>query len=248
MQQQHRPQQRKLKLYLTHDQACSYLTEQLSRTLFVDPTETPNAALYGQLLDTGFRRSGNHVYRPHCRQCQACVSVRIPVSDFRPRRSQKRCYKRIASNVQVAIKPPTFDPEHFALYQRYTLARHGDGDMKDIDAAQYLEFLATDWCATAFIEFRWQEQLMAVAVTDQLAHALSAVYTFFDPALSHHSPGVFAILWQIGEARRLGLQHLYLGYWISDSGKMNYKAEYRPLEAWNGYAWRRFEPGETLSA
>ena len=88
---------------------------------------------------------------------------------------------------------------------------------------------------------------MAVAVTDVLPNALSAVYTFFDPTLGRFSPGVFAILWQIDEARRRGLKHLYMGYWIADSKKMRYKDQYRPLEAWNGRAWRRFEPDESIT-
>jgi arginine-tRNA-protein transferase len=236
----------KLCLYLTPDHPCAYLPEQAARTLFVDPTEQPDARTYAELLEVGFRRSGNHVYRPHCNDCRACVSVRIPVAHFQAKRSQKRCWKRLVEDVEIAVAPPDFNPEHFALYQRYTATRHGEGDMKDVNEAQYLEFLTSDWCATHFVEFRLHGRLMAIAVTDQLTNALSAVYTFFDPDLSAHSPGVFAILWQLRYARTLGLSHLYLGYWIAKSDKMNYKSQYRPLEAWNGRSWTSYPRGMEL--
>ena len=69
-----------------------------------------------------------------------------------------------------------------------------------------------------------------MAVTDRLATGLSAVYTFFDPDEPRRSLGRYAILWQIEEARRSELPALYLGYWIRNCRKMNYKTEYRPLE------------------
>lgn len=67
-------------------------------------------------------------------------------------------------------------------------------------------------------------------MTDVLPNGLSAVYTFFDPDQAARSLGRFAILWQIEECRRLGLEALYLGYWIKNCRKMNYKSEYRPLQ------------------
>ena len=181
-----------------------------------------------------------------CFQCSACVAVRIPVAGFRPRRSQQRCRKRNADDILVRIRPAQFDEEHYRLYQRYTGGRHPDGSMAAMDETRYLEFLTTRWCETMFVEFHREQRLMAVAVTDRLPNALSALYTFFDPDFSAYSPGVYAILWQIDEARRNGLRHLYLGYWIAECRKMSYKQEYRPLEAWDGHGWRRFEAGEVL--
>ena len=75
-----------------------------------------------------------------------------------------------------------------------------------------------------------EEKLIAVGVSDVLDTGLSAVYTFFDPALEKRSLGNFVILWQIEQARILGLDFLYLGYWIKDCVKMEYKSTYRPLE------------------
>jgi arginine-tRNA-protein transferase len=242
----HRSASTRVALYLTAAHGCSYLPGRTAQTLFLDPTTDPDPALYQRLLETGFRRSGNHVYRPQCPGCSACVPVRIPVDAFRPRRSQRRAWQRNRHGIEVRLRAPAFDPEHYALYRRYTSGRHPRGGMADADPGQYLDFLTTEWCSTRFAEFRREGELLAVAVTDLLPDALSAVYTFFGPEHSRASPGVFAILWQIAEARRRGLAHLYLGYWIAASDKMRYKDEYRPLEWWDGVGWRRCEPGEAL--
>ncbi len=236
----------RIPLYLTPEHECAYLPPRPAQTLFIDPGLEPDEYVYDHLLQAGFRRSGDHVYRPDCPGCHACVPVRIPVAGFQPKRNQRRCWNRIGEQVEVIGKTAGFDPEHYRIYQTYTATRHPEGGMADADETRYLEFLTTRWCETLFVEFRLRGRLMAVAVTDRLPHALSAVYTFFDPELSSHSPGTFAILWQLELARGLKLPHLYLGYWIGDSDKMHYKANFRPLEAWNGQSWKRFDTGASI--
>ena len=92
-----------------------------------------------------------------------------------------------------------------------------------------MQFLGSSWCESWFVEFSVANQLMAVAVVDVLDNALSAVYTFFDPEFADNSPGVYAVLWQIAQAKQLGLDYLYLGFWIKDCRKMCYKSQYQPL-------------------
>jgi arginine-tRNA-protein transferase len=171
--------------------------------------------------------------------------VRIPVRDFSPRRIQRRVLQRNA-DIQMHERPAAFDPQHYALYQRYTAARHEDGDMADASPTGYLGFLRADWCDTRFFEFRLGDRLVAVAVTDLAGDGLSAVYTFFDPEMAARSLGSYAILRQIEHARALGLPYLYLGYWIRDSRKMAYKAAYRPIELWRAARWQRFAAGDRL--
>ena len=234
---------RYLALFTTADHPCSYLEEQVARTLFVDPSAHIDGATYQGLLDQGFRRSGSHVYRPACRGCARCIPVRVPVDDFKPDRSQRRCWSRNLPDIALSDTPATFTPQHFSLYRRYLAARHPDGSMAD-DASEdsYRRFLVDAWGGeTRFIELRFGSQLAGVAVTDVLERGLSAVYTFFDPDLSDRALGTFAVLAQIEIARRLRLPHLYLGYWIKASRKMAYKDRFRPIEAWNGQKWQRFD-------
>ncbi|MBS1214577.1 MAG: putative arginyl-tRNA--protein transferase, partial [Proteobacteria bacterium] len=144
------------------------------------------------------------------------------------------------------ICPSSFEDEHYRLFQRYLESRHRDGGMAGADRDEYLEFLASDWAETSFVEFRQGDELVAVAIVDKLDDGLSAVYTFFDPAEARRSAGTYAVLWQIAEARRLGLDWLYLGFWVGACRKMSYKEQFRPLEALIDGSWRLFEKGEKI--
>jgi arginine-tRNA-protein transferase len=238
-----KPDLRQLALYLSAPHACSYLPDRLSSTLFVDPEASMDMASYSELLHYGFRRSGAMVYAPRCEHCRQCISVRIPVQDFEPRRIHRRVLRRNHALV-MERKPAEYDPEAFALYQRYTRARHEDGEMANATPQSYLSFLTADWCSTEFLTFRLAERLVAVAVTDRAEDGLSAVYTFFEPELATRSLGTSAILHQIELARTLGLPYLYLGYWIRDSRKMAYKASFRPIELWRNGHWQRLAVGD----
>lgn len=220
---------RRLLLFATPPHSCSYLPSRLATTVFADPRVANSTDMYSVLSGYGFRRSGDHLYRPQCARCSACVPVRIPVRRFRPRRSQSRVWKRNA-DLDVTARDGIFDPSHFELYRQYMRARHRGGSMDNPTPEQYREFLFSKWADTELFEFRLHSRLAAVAVCDRLRDGLSAVYTFFDPALSSRSPGAYAILWEIERTRRLGLDWLYLGYWIEGSSKMRYKSEYRPQQ------------------
>jgi len=239
---------RPIALYRSTDHACPYLPGEIAASAFVDPAADLSPRLYARLLEHGFRRSGRHVYRPACPACQACRPVRIPVDAFRPRRGQRRTWRGSAAALSVTRRPAVFEEEHFALYQRYLGARHPDGGMTGGDASAYREFVLADWCETLCIELRIGGRLLAVAVTDRVPGALSAVYTYFDPGESARGPGVLAILAQVELARRWQLRHLYLGYWIEACRKMRYKSDFRPLEVRSGDVWRRVGPGDELPA
>lgn len=98
------------------------------------------------------------------------------------------------------------------------------------DSEQYSQFLLSSQVDTSLVEFREGDKLVMVAVVDRLEDGLSAVYTFFDPDMEKNSLGTYAVLWQIELARSLGLDYVYLGYWIEASRKMAYKSSFRPLQ------------------
>jgi leucyl-tRNA---protein transferase len=227
-----------LKLFATQPHPCSYLDGEQATTVFVDPSAEIDLALYTQLSQLGFRRSGAHLYRPQCATCQACLSCRVPVELFKPNRHQKRCIKKNADlDIQLVQKIDT--EEHYQLYALYIEQRHSDGDMYPPTQEQFKNFLAMQWETTGYLEFRLNGQLISLAVCDQLNDGLSAVYTFYDAAFADRSLGKFAVLAQIQRAKDLGLPHLYLGYWIKDCDKMNYKSDYRPLDLLINRRWMR---------
>ena len=231
-----------LRLFHTGDHVCGYFPGRVARDLVIDPRDPRLAQAYPSALGAGFRRSGGIVYRPHCRGCHACVAVRIPVADFRPDRSQRRCLARNA-DVIARVLPAERSDEHLALYQRYLRARHPGGGMDEHGAAEFDQFLVGDWSEGRFLELRERDshRLLAVAVTDLVPDALSAVYTFYDPDESARGLGTLAILKQLEWAARDGRGHLYLGYWIAGHDKMDYKRRFVPLQGFDGRGWRALE-------
>ncbi|WP_286790773.1 MULTISPECIES: arginyltransferase [unclassified Pseudomonas] len=228
----------RLKFYATQPHTCSYLPDQQATTLFLDPAQPMSGQLYAELSELGFRRSGDHLYRPHCQQCKACVPARIRAADFVPDRRQKRILKRNA-DITIEKRRPRFTEEHYRLYARYITERHVDGDMYPPSREQFTTFLIRELPYAFFYEMRLGERLVGVAVTDVLPNGLSAVYTFYDPDEERRSLGTFGILWQIAETARLNLEAVYLGYWIKGCRKMSYKTQYRPIELFVNQRWVR---------
>lgn len=232
-----------IRLYQTAEHPCGYWHDRAARDLVLDPRDSQLPSLYAGALAMGFRRSGEHVYRPYCAQCKACISVRIPVARFRPNRSQRRCLRR-NQDIDVRVAAAERTTEHFVLYQRYLQSRHRHGGMDEARPSDFDAFLKCAWSPTRFLEMRRGATLMGVAVTDCLPHALSAVYTYFEPDAAARSLGSFAILKQIEWAQRAGLEHLYLGYWIQDHPKMDYKSGFRPLEKLERGRWSTLDTSD----
>lgn len=231
--------ERQIAFYITVPSACNYLPERQSVTVFADPFAGMSKRLYSVLVELGFRRSGDHVYTPHCPTCRSCLPARIPADAFQPNRSQRRTWER-NRDLSVTRVPPVFHQEHYDLYLRYTQQRHAGGGMERYPPEQYQSFLSCTWGETWLYEFRSGEALLAVAAVDHLVGGLSAVYTFYDPTAAQRSLGTFSILWQIQETARLGLPHLYLGYLIPECRKMSYKSAFQPLQIHQDGHWLRY--------
>ena len=225
-----------LRFFATPSHDCSYIEDQQATTIFADPAANIDTALYSALSSIGFRRSGNHIYRPRCQNCKAWISVRIPVRAFHMNRRQRRIWRR-NQDLLVSQRPPSLTTEYYDLYERYIADRHADGDMYPPGVEQFRSFLVDGRGEAAFYEFREADRLVAVAVADELEDGLSAIYTFFDPEDSKRSLGVHAVLTLVEVAAQRGLDNLYLGYWIKQCAKMNYKTDYRPLELFVNNRW-----------
>jgi len=228
----------KLGFFETPKHPCNYLPDRQAVTLFADPHHSKDRHLYSLLAKNGFRRSGEYLYKPHCKSCNACVPVRICVNEFHPDRSQCRIWKR-NQDLGITTHPAIYNQIHYELYRRYITVKHAGGGMDNPGPDDYMSFLTASWMNTIFYEFKLGDQILAVAVVDHLDDSLSAVYTFYDPDYLKRSLGTFSILYEIDMAIRLDLKWLYLGYWIDGCAKMSYKNKFQPIEYYLDDHWQQ---------
>lgn len=236
--------------FLTAPSPCPYLEGQFERKVFTHLVGDKAPEMNDLLTQGGFRRSQNIAYRPACETCRACVSVRILAQEFQPTRNMRRVTDRNADLVGAMheAEPST---EQYSLFRTYLDARHRRGGMSDMTVLDYAMMVEDTHVDTKVIEYRrrgpdsfitgkGQGELMAVALTDKMADGLSMVYSYFNPEMDERSLGTYMILDHIARARAMGLPHVYLGYWVNGSRKMNYKVRFKPQEHLGPKGWERF--------
>ena len=237
--------------YLTAPSPCPYLPGMVERKVFTHLVGKRAAALNDMLTQTGFRRSQTIAYRPACENCRGCVSVRVLVDEFRMSDTQRRILRRGADLVGN-MRTPKPTAEQYSLFRDYLDQRHPDGGMADMSVLDYSMMIEDSHIDTFMTEYRrrgpdtavngrGEGLLLAACLTDRLADGLSLVYSFYDPAEFRRSLGAYIILDHIEKARRMGLPHVYLGYWVDGSRKMAYKGSYLPQERLGLNGWQRAE-------
>jgi len=229
-----------ISLYITSPEKCSYLDDREQRMLLVDPEEQLNNNLTTYFSNHGFRRSGNMTYRPKCDACSQCISVRIPVAKFKPSRSQKRLLNK-NKHITITLEPLDNALDYFDLYYAYQKSRHKDGTMCDSSEEKYLSFIKSDFFDTVLMVRREDEIVVSVSILDLFNDGVSLLYTFFNPEKAHLSPGTASILDTVAYCEANDFQYAYLGFWIADSRKMNYKTKFQPLQGYIDNEWKPLE-------
>ncbi|MDX5930899.1 arginyltransferase [Acidiphilium acidophilum] len=223
--------------YATAPLPCPYVPGRVERKVVTELGGTGAEALHDRLSRGGFRRSHNIAYAPVCQGCRSCIPIRIVVADFEPSRTQRRI-AAVNAGLRAYEMPPRATSEQFLLFQRYQMARHGDGDMAAMSFYDYRAMVEDTPIETWLVEFRDEaDRLVGACLTDRLGDGLSAVYSFFAPELARRSLGTQAIMWLVERAAELGLPYVYLGYWVPESPKMRYKSKFHRTQVLAGGAW-----------
>jgi leucyl-tRNA---protein transferase len=238
------------RFYLTVPSPCPYLPDRLEQKIFTELKETHASELNNSLSKIGFRRSQKVAYKPACEDCDACLSVRISVNAFKPSRTMRRISRNNADLVATDY-PSTATREQFALLSEYLDNRHAEGGMAGMGREDYTTMVEETPVDTRVVEFRKhaddgdREPLMGACLTDMLDDGLSMIYSYYNPEQKDRSLGTQMILHHIDWAQRLGLPYVYLGYWIEESEKMNYKARFQPLEAYKNDTWQHMPESQS---
>ncbi len=233
------------RFFVTSPAPCPYLPGRSERKVFTELKGPHADQLIEALGRIGFRRSQTVAYRPSCVECQACVSVRVPVADFAPSNTQKRNLKRNSDLVTTECRPWATG-EQFDLLRKYLGLRHPGGGMAAMDEIDYADMVEHTPVTSYVVEYREPSdglmpgRLVGACLTDRQGDGLSMIYSFYDPEHEARSGlGNYIILDHIRRAREDGLSHVYLGYWVEGSDRMQYKIRYRPIELLGRDGWRR---------
>lgn len=188
---------------------------------------------YMERMKAGWRRFGHMVFRPRCRSCTRCQSLRVPAATFTPNRSQRRAAKLNESDVRLVIREPSVSIAKLRLYDRYHSHQsdskgwplHAPKDADDYRQS-FIDnpFPTEEWC------YFLGNRLIGVGYVDVLPEGLSAIYFFYEPELRDRSLGTWNVLSLLAEVKRRGLPHLYLGYFVDGCASLEYKSTYRPNE------------------
>ena len=232
-----------LSVGLTATFPCSYLENKEEQLIMLVDPENNAQKNYPALMSIGFRRSGDQVYRPHCPDCNNCESLRIKSNHFILSKSQKRLVNK--NKHFTTVKSTIAKANYYSLYERYINQIHKDGVMYPARLEQFESFIACSWGDIIFIEVYDNEKLISVSVTDQLktetSSAWSAFYFFYDPDYQAHSLGKYAVLQQLHLAKQEKIEFLYLGYYIHNCQKMNYKNQFNPHQRFINQQWAAFD-------
>ncbi len=218
--------------YKTPPGPCPYLPDQIEERMLTPVSGDAANDLTDFLTEHGFRRSRFYLYKPICAACRSCLSVRIPVNDFPFTKSRRRILN-LAKNLQRSVAPPKLTQEQYRLFRTYIEARHGDDDMANMnfgDLRQMVEDTPTQTFITEYRDITKDLSLAGWVLCDGVKSGFSMLYSVFQPDFSKQSPGSFAILDHVLYTKQREKKYLYLGYWVPNSKKMDYKKRFIPLE------------------
>ncbi len=223
--------------FMTKETQCPYLHNKSEKRLVTDLNNNP--FIFDELSLSGFRRIENWMYRPSCNSCNECQSYRINLDKFNLTKSLKRISKKNL-NIKIILKNNLATKEYFKLFSKYQNERHTGSSMSSMTYEEFQSMIETSPINTQIFEFRTpHNKLIGVILFDYQKDGLSAVYSFYDLDYQKDSLGSFMILELIKYSKKLNLDFVYLGYYIKNATRMNYKLKFKEGELYSEGKWKK---------
>ena len=217
---------------------CSYLNGKTEKRLYINLENLKTIDfLVSDLTKNGFRRSHSHMYIPICETCNSCTPSRINIAKFNKSNSNKRILK---NNTDLFLVKSNSDikNQRFKLFNDYCKERHKDSPMSKMTENEFSDFFYKSKNKTEIYDLiDGSKNLFGSILLDCLEDGYSAVYSFFKPYEKKRSLGKLLILKVIDKLKLLNLSFLYLGYWVKNSQKMNYKKSFNNIELFQNREW-----------
>jgi arginine-tRNA-protein transferase len=199
---------------------------------------------YLALVQQGWRRFGQMLFRPRCPACTACQPIRVVVDKFQPDRSQRRVQK-LNNDTQLTVGAPLLDRQRVDLYMRHHEHHAEQKGWQQPDPESAIGHMSSIISGPLpVLEFAYyrENKLVAVSYIDDLGEGFSGIYFYHDPDFRKYSLGTWICLSLIEVAAERGIPFVYLGYYIEGCRSMAYKGKFAPNQvlAADGI-WRDFE-------
>jgi arginine-tRNA-protein transferase len=222
-------------------ESCPYLPDQIARMPLRMPLTKITPAETDLRLAQGHRRTGEFIYQTHCPTCNACEPLRVDIGEFRLSKNHRRVINRGDRKFRQEINEMRGDQARTDLFNLHRRERNLAKRDTDIDLEEYVWGFVKS-CFKSFEMTYWiDDHLVGVAICDLGLKAMSAVYTFYDPAIQGDSIGTYSILKQIQHCQQKQLRFLYLGYYVDGCSHMTYKSRFKPNDRLIDGQWVRFE-------
>jgi arginyl-tRNA--protein-N-Asp/Glu arginylyltransferase len=214
---------------------CTYMPDRMWRFIYFFASDIDGAELE-ELLCRGWRKFGDYYFRPACGDCRLCIPLRILAADMRPGKSQRRVMRRCA-NIEARFVEPEYRGEIFEIYRDHSMKRFGRAS----DEGDFIASFYTQSCPSLQSEYYADGELIAAGFLDVSREALSSAYFVYRTAYEHLRLGTYSVIREASHAASLGLKYYYLGYYIRECPRMEYKGHFHPHETydWSGERWTR---------
>ena len=210
----------------------------------------PMTRIYADFKEAGYCRFNNQFYLHKCHNCNQCHAIRIPVTSFEASKSQRHVWNKNQDMEVTLVKNPleALTDEKVFIFREYDYFHNkaaGEPKKTMDEAREMLTQMNSGYPGVWNMEYRLDGKLIGVAILDITTKAdgkitgLCSNYFYYDTSDSvrKRSLGVFSVLQEIALCMELEIPYYYLGLYLPDCKKMNYKANYKPYELFVDGKW-----------